>query len=119
MQPLLAPALVVGAAYAAEPGFYLGASGGQTTVDGDAGSFGFDDNVPGFNQNYKIDGDDWGWKAYLGYQFLPWLGVEAGYVDFGGISNSYYRQQWLQPEERCRPHRLGRLLGWHIANWAG
>ncbi len=85
----LAPALAIGSVYAAEPGFYLGASGGQTTVDGDAGSFGFDDNVPGFNTNYKIDGDDWGWKAFVGYQFLPWLGVEAGYKDFGGISNSY------------------------------
>ena len=39
---ILAPALLIGSAYAAEPGFYLGASGGQTTVDGDAGSFGFD-----------------------------------------------------------------------------
>ncbi len=29
----LAPALVAGAAYAAEPGFYLGASGGQSYID--------------------------------------------------------------------------------------
>ena len=33
---LLAPALAIGSVYAAEPGFYLGASGGQTTVDQDA-----------------------------------------------------------------------------------
>jgi outer membrane protein OmpA-like peptidoglycan-associated protein len=86
---IMAPALIIGSTYAAEPGFYLGGSFGQTTVDGDAGSFGFDDNVPGFNQDYKIDGDDWGWKAFVGYQFLPWLGTEFGYHDFGGISNSY------------------------------
>jgi outer membrane protein OmpA-like peptidoglycan-associated protein len=100
---LLAPALVIGSAYAAEPGFYIGASGGQTTVDQDAKDFGFNDNnlnnilvvnplEGGLSgaRDFKIDDNDWGWKAYLGYQFLPWLGVEAGYVDFGGVSNSFY-----------------------------
>jgi OmpA-OmpF porin, OOP family len=73
---LLAPALLAGAAYAAEPGFYVGASGGQSFIDKD-----FGDN------NYTVDDDETGWKAYLGYQFLPWLGVEAGYVDFGSYSS--------------------------------
>ena len=81
---LVAPALLAGAAYAAEPGFYLGASGGQTTVDKDAGDFGY--NGP---RDFKIDDDDTGWKAYLGYNFLPWLGIEGGYVDFGGVSNKF------------------------------
>jgi OOP family OmpA-OmpF porin len=73
---LLAPAILAGAAYAAEPGFYVGASGGQSFIDKDFG-----------DQNYTVDDDETGWKAYLGYQFLPWLGVEAGYVDFGSYSS--------------------------------
>jgi outer membrane protein OmpA-like peptidoglycan-associated protein len=80
----LAPTLVAGAAYAVEPGFYLGASGGQTNVDKDANDFGF--NGGG---NFEIDDDDTGWKAYLGYNFMPWLGVEAGYVDFGNASKTF------------------------------
>jgi OmpA-OmpF porin, OOP family len=70
---LLAPALVIGSVNAAEPGFYLGASGGQSFIDDES-------------DNIKWDDDETGWKAYLGYQFLPWLGVEAGYVDFGEYS---------------------------------
>jgi len=70
---LLAPALAIGSVYAAEPGFYLGASGGQSFIDDET-------------DNIQWDDDETGWKAYLGYQFLPWLGVEAGYVDFGQYS---------------------------------
>ncbi len=29
------------------------------------------------------DSDDNAWKAFVGYRFLPWLGVEAAYIDFG------------------------------------
>ena len=70
---LLAPALVAGTANAAEPGFYVGASGGQTTLKVD---------------DFNIDDSDTAWKGYVGYNFLPWLGVEAGYVDLGGASDS-------------------------------
>jgi OOP family OmpA-OmpF porin len=80
---LLAPALVAGSAYAVEPGFFVGASGGQTFVDTDADDFGFKGN-----RDFNIDDDDTGWKAYLGYNFTTWLGVEAGYKDFGGVSDS-------------------------------
>jgi OOP family OmpA-OmpF porin len=83
---LFAPALMASAAFAAEPGFYIGASGGQTTVDQDAKDLGINTNDNSIN-DFKIDDDDTGWKAFLGYQFLPWLGIEAGYVDFGGVSN--------------------------------
>ncbi len=72
----LAPALLIGSVSAAEPGFYLGASGGQSFIDDEFG-----------DADYKIDDDETGWKAYVGYQFLPWLGVEAGYVDFGSYSS--------------------------------
>lgn len=84
---LLAPAIVVGAAYAAQPGPYIGASGGQTTVDQDASDLGIDSSVNAIN-DYNIDDDDTGWKVFVGYQYLHWLGFEASYVDFGGVSNS-------------------------------
>lgn len=71
---VLAPSLLVGSAFAAEPGFYLGASGGQSFID---------DKINDGANTIKFDDDETGWKAYLGYQFVPWLGVEAGYVDFG------------------------------------
>ena len=80
---LLVPALTVSTTFAAEPGFYLGASGGQTTVDKKVDNLG---NVIANGNNIKIDDDDSGWKAYLGYQYLPWLGFEAGYNDFGSFS---------------------------------
>jgi hypothetical protein len=35
---------------------------------------------------------DVGWKAFVGYNFLPWLGVEAGYVDFGKPSDTVFGQ---------------------------
>lgn len=73
---LLAPALLfAGATYAAEPGFFVGASGGQSYID---------DQI----DNRHVDDDDTGWKAYLGYNFLPWLGIEAGYADFGSYSSN-------------------------------
>lgn len=78
---LLAPALFAGAAYAAEPGFYIGGAVGQTTVDKDASDFGYEGDT-----DFNIDDDDVGWKAYVGYNFLPWLGIEGGYIDFGSVS---------------------------------
>jgi len=79
---LLAPSISIGTVQAAEPGFYVGGSFGQTTVDMDAGDFGY--NGGG---DFKIDDDDTGWKAFIGYQYLDWLGFEGGYTDFGGVSD--------------------------------
>lgn len=84
---LMTSATVCAVAHAAEEGFYLGASGGQTYVDQNASQFGY----PG-PFNVKFNDDDTGWKAYLGYNFFPWLGVEGGYVDFGGVSRSLFDQ---------------------------
>jgi len=81
---LFALSVIAGTAHAVEPGFYLGASGGQTNVDMDANDFGFNGD-----RNFKIDDDDTGWKAYLGYNFVPWLGIEAGYIDFGSASKNF------------------------------
>ena len=74
---MLATTFVAGAVQAAEPGFYLGAGAGQTTLKTDIEPRNSSGN------KIEIDEDDTGWKAFLGYQFVPWLGVEAGYVELG------------------------------------
>lgn len=92
---LFVPVLLIGIAQAAEPGFYIGGSVGQTTVDKDANDFGYKGDYspgpgsPAVPRNFKIDDDDTGWKAFIGYQYLNWLGFEGGYVDFGGASDKY------------------------------
>jgi len=76
---LLAPALVALSSNAAEPGFYIGGGGGQVNVNKDASDY----NYKG--SDFEVNDDDAGWKAFVGYNFLPWLGVEGGYVDFGNL----------------------------------
>ncbi|MEZ5572775.1 MAG: outer membrane beta-barrel protein [Halioglobus sp.] len=82
---LLAPMLVTGTSHAAEPGFYIGASGGQSELDQNANHFGYNGAY-----NIELNDNDTGWKAYLGYNFFPWLGVEGGYVDFGSFSQTVF-----------------------------
>jgi OOP family OmpA-OmpF porin len=74
--------------HAAEEGIYVGASGGQTQIDQNATRFGY-----GGPYNVEFRDDDGGWKAYLGYNFFPWLGIEGGYVDFGSVSRSVFDQK--------------------------
>lgn len=65
--------LILLALIAATPsfaGFYAGASFGNTTVEVDE---------PGFS----FDADDPSWKAFGGFRFLKFLGVEASYLDLG------------------------------------
>lgn len=66
---------VIGPAYAAAPEFYLGAGYGRWDVN--------DNN---FDQN------DNAWKAYAGFNFTDWLGIEASWVDFkrGSDNNSEF-----------------------------
>jgi OOP family OmpA-OmpF porin len=72
---LLVSGLLLGTvpAQAADKGFYLGAGAGQvrTKVDDVFGS------------DFKFDEDDFGFKVFGGYKFLPWLGVEGAYIDGG------------------------------------
>ena len=79
---MVAPTLVIGSVRAAEPGFYLGASAGQTTVDTDASELGYVGE-----SGVKLDDDDTSWKAFAGYNFSDWLGLEFSYVDFGSFSH--------------------------------
>jgi hypothetical protein len=67
-------------ATAADPGFYLGGSLGMSFIEtGDELQIG--DRI----EDFDIDDDDFAWKAFIGWQFLPWLAVEGGYVDFGDV----------------------------------
>jgi len=81
---MIAPALAFGTAQAAETGFYVGGNVGQSTIKADAT---LDDGV-NIVQNYTFDKDETGWKGYVGFNLLPFLGVEAGYVDFGSPSGN-------------------------------
>jgi opacity protein-like surface antigen len=65
--------LTSGAASAAERGFFFGVGAGEfnTEVDEVWGS------------NYNFDEDDLGFKVFGGYTFLPWLAVEAAFIDGG------------------------------------
>jgi opacity protein-like surface antigen len=82
-----------GAAQAGNPGFYVGAGAGQAR---------YDDNLPEQiraaylgNTGYSFTSadltDDTGqaWKVFGGYRFLPWLGVEFGWVDLGEVRSNF------------------------------
>jgi len=70
-------------ATAADPGFYLGGSLGIAYIEAE-GEFNIGDQI----EDFDIDDDDFSWKAFIGYQFLPWLAVEGGYVDFGDVNGA-------------------------------
>jgi opacity protein-like surface antigen len=61
-------------AVAADNGFYLGASVGQSGVE-------VDDVVNGFDLSY--DSSATAYKLIAGWRFLDWLAVEGDYVDLG------------------------------------
>jgi OOP family OmpA-OmpF porin len=84
---LIAPAFAAGTAHAAEPGFYFGGSAGQSTMKASATAT-FDDGEGGtFDNTFHFDKNETGWKGFVGFNFLPFLGVEGGYVDFGSPSD--------------------------------
>ena len=86
---LVAPAFAAGAAHAAEIGPYFGASVGQTTAKADTTLAVTNPTPPPatIGHTFHFDKQETGYKLYGGYNFLPRLGVEAGYVDFGNPSD--------------------------------
>jgi hypothetical protein len=70
-------------ASAGENGFYIGGNIGSSFIE-DEDDIDFEDEV----EEFDIDDDDFGWKGYVGYQFVPWLAVEGGYVDFGEVEDA-------------------------------
>lgn len=67
---LSASMMAVYPAMGADTGFYAGVGVGQSTVEIDDSDIDFDET-------------DVGWKAFAGYRFMPYFGVEGGYVNLG------------------------------------
>jgi Outer membrane protein beta-barrel domain len=65
-----------------ERGFYVGGGVGQFNVKIDD----IDDTDEAIQ---SLDDDDTAWKFFAGYRFLPYLAVEAAYIDFGGPSDTF------------------------------
>jgi OOP family OmpA-OmpF porin len=81
----ISPAFAAGTAHAAETGLYFGGSVGQTTAKASAPVQ--ISSIPTFS-TFHFDNNDTGYKAFVGYNFQPFLGVEGGYVDFGSPSDN-------------------------------
>lgn len=75
MLPAAILALGCGSAQAADNGFYLGGSLGQSSIQL---------NEP----TLEFDGTDTAYKLIAGLRPLDWLGVEVNYVDFGSPDDS-------------------------------
>jgi OOP family OmpA-OmpF porin len=82
-------ALLSGAASAAEgTGFYVGVDAGESSFDVkkgeiDSGIFDLFDLFGGDLTSSKLDSSDTTYSLFVGYRFLPYLAVEASYLDLG------------------------------------
>ncbi len=72
---VIAAATLGAAGASADTGFYVGGSVGSSYIKAQDGGF-------------KLDGDDVGYKVFGGFQLFSLLAIEAGYVDFGEISDN-------------------------------
>jgi hypothetical protein len=75
---VLSGALLSGTAFAADNGFYVGGSIGQSNVDIGAGGS-------------HVDGDDTGFKIIAGIRPLDHFGVEVNYVDLGEVKDGDFK----------------------------
>jgi len=83
---LLAFSAVIGvtSAQAADTGFYVGGSLGQSEVSDFSGAdFDAELNTWGLTSSTSTDDTDTGWKAFAGYRIMKYLAVEGAYTDFG------------------------------------
>jgi outer membrane protein OmpA-like peptidoglycan-associated protein len=84
----MAPIFAAGTASAAQEGFYVGAGAGQTTAKASTGPV-LVSTPPDVFNTFHFDQDETGYKGFVGYNFLPWLGVEGGYVELGNPSQNW------------------------------
>lgn len=81
----------VASAQAADTGFYVGGSFGQSKVNDFDGSD-IDAELLssyGLTSSTSTDDTDTGWKAFAGYRFMKYLAVEGAYTNFGeGTANT-------------------------------
>ena len=59
-----------------DSGFYVGGGVGQFNVK-------IDDVDDTNNALERLDDDDTAWKAFVGWRFNPYIGLELSYIDFG------------------------------------
>lgn len=74
-------------AYAADSGFYIGGSFGQSRISDFSGSD-VDTELRsiGITSTTGTDDKDTGWKAFAGYRIMKYLAVEGAYTNFGEAS---------------------------------
>jgi OmpA-OmpF porin, OOP family len=86
----VASVLAASPAFAADDaGFYVGAGVGNFAVDSDSIYGGKD-----------FDGSDFGFKVFAGYKFMPWLAIEAEYIDGGEPDDNFRNENF--PDERLK-----------------
>jgi len=79
-------ALVLVAAVPAHAQFYVGGSVGRSDISIDRNKRADEFLDLGFNSATTSSSDnDTAYRAFAGYQFMPYLGIEAAYVDLGSF----------------------------------
>jgi OOP family OmpA-OmpF porin len=88
--------------------WYVGGSIGQSRIDATADeiedAFLIDDDFVATGTT--LDKTDTGWKAYAGYQFLPMLGLEAGYAELGRATFSTTIVEAPPPADALTPFSI-------------
>lgn len=75
-------------AFAANAGWYIGASGGGTKAKDAPSASEVDAELAllGFTSRSSVDDTDTGWKIFGGYKFNPNFAIEGNYADLGELS---------------------------------
>jgi OOP family OmpA-OmpF porin len=89
MKKLFVSTAFIALAAMAQPAF---ARDGGWLVGGSVGMA--ETHINDSSSGAKFDEEDFAWKVFGGYQFGGWLGVEAGYVDFGSIDTRFGSQRY-------------------------
>jgi OmpA-like transmembrane domain len=83
-------------AHAQESGFYIGGGAGQASFDDSIAEQiqdAYTPQPPGVNFAFRsaamTDDSDTSFKGFIGYKFMPWLGVELAWHDLGKVSFDY------------------------------
>jgi OOP family OmpA-OmpF porin len=84
----VALALVSGAAWSADSGFYVGASVGFSDVSASASEKASDSEGNTASIKGDFNGSDFGWTVYVGYDFNKYAAVELGYIDLGNPNDT-------------------------------
>ncbi|HWS02501.1 MAG TPA: outer membrane beta-barrel protein [Gammaproteobacteria bacterium] len=81
-------ALASSTAYAADTGFYVGGSLGQSKIDISASDIDAELASAGYTSSTSVDDSDTGWKLFAGYRIMKYLSVEGAYTNLGEASAS-------------------------------